>query len=89
MNSIKIPQETLNLINGHLNSLGDLSQLGKGYKNTNGLQGQIEVPNKYAARDLRSTPLQYTAEVVEKDNRLEWEIITILAVGFDGLKVIW
>jgi hypothetical protein len=89
MNPIKIPQETINLIFGQLNGTGDPQQLGKGYKYEKSIQAQIEVPNEYAARDLRPTLFHYTAEVVEKNDALEWEIKNIVLVGSEGIKLLW
>ena len=89
MKSLKIPQETINLIFGQLNGLGDPDQLEQGYKYQNGIQGQIELPAEHGNRDLRSQLLSYTAEVVEKDGKLDWEIKTIQIPGDESVKLIF
>jgi hypothetical protein len=85
----KVPQETINLIFGQLNSVGDPDQLGKGYKYQNSIQGQLEAPAEPGNRDLRSTLISYTAEVVEKDDRLEWGIKNIVLLESEGTKLLW
>lgn len=89
MKPLGIAPETITHIFGQLNRIGDPDELGRGYQYQNGIQGQIELPASYGGRDLRSTLLQYHAEVVENDGELEWQIKAIILPESPKTKLVW